>query len=125
MTIEYHEPPEELKPETRDVHRALATLCEELEAIDWYQHRIDVTQEESLRDLFEHNRNEEMEHAAMTLEWLRRTLPSLDEQLKQYLFTEGPVVRPKGVAEAESNGGLRSLEIGSLRTPAQDRKKVS
>lgn len=89
--MHYHEPPEELSTETRDLHRAFRSLMEEIEAIDWYQHRVDATSDESLRALLLHNRNEEMEHAAMTLEWLRRRLPHLDQQLRTYLFTEGPI----------------------------------
>lgn len=116
MTIEYHEPPQELREETRDIHRALSVLCEELEAIDWYQHRIDVTSDDSLREMFQHNMNEEMEHAAMALEWLRRNLPYLDTQLRSYLFTDGPVTE-MGSGEAHENGTVaRGLGIGSLRT---------
>lgn len=127
MAIEYHEPPQELREETRDIHRALSTLAEELEAIDWYQHRIDVTSDEHLSELFEHNRNEEMEHAAMTLEWLRRTIPALDQHLRTYLFTEGPVT---SVEEEETSSGgngaaARGLGIGSLRVTPPAGKEVS
>lgn len=118
MTIEYHEPPEELKPETREIHRALTTVCEELEAIDWYQHRLDVSHDGELRSVIEHNRNEEMEHAAMTLEWLRRRIPEFDEQLRKYLFTEGAILEPRAAAESvpTENGALaRGLGVGSLR----------
>lgn len=120
MAIEYHEPPDQLTARTRDLHRALSSLAEELEAIDWYQHRIDVTGDESLRALLVHNRNEEMEHAAMMLEWLRRQIPHLDETLRDYLFSEGSIVRQE---EEETSGVTaeapnRSLGIGSLRTAA-------
>src|SRR5690606_28340293 len=119
--IEYHEPPESLSQRTRDLHRAFATLVEEMEAVDWYQHRIDLVAEEDLKRLLIHNRNEEFEHAAMTLEWLRRQLPEFDAQLREYLFTEGPIVEP-GEEGADDNGhgsGVKAarggLGIGSLR----------
>lgn len=118
MTIEYHEPPQELSQETRDLHRALATLVEELEAIDWYQHRLDLVADEELRKLILHNRNEEMEHAAMALEYLRRRVPDFDERLRTYLFTEGSIVELEAEAEGGGDGesaAPRSLGIGSLR----------
>jgi len=84
---DYHEPTQELSGRTRDFSRALKTLQEELEAVDWYQQRIDTTSDESLKKLMVHNRDEEMEHASMTLEWLRRNMPGWDEKLNTYLFT--------------------------------------
>ncbi len=86
-----HEPAEKLRAETIDYHRAMVSLMEELEAVDWYNQRADATSDEGLKAILEHNRDEEKEHAAMTLEWLRRRDPVLDEQLRTYLFTEGPV----------------------------------
>lgn len=115
MTIHYHESAEALQPSTRDTHRALATLCEELEAIDWYQQRIDVTGDEQLREMFAHNRNEEMEHAAMALEWLRRRLPEFDRQLTNYLFTDGPITKREESPETNEGQSTRGLGIGSLR----------
>lgn len=116
MSIEYHEPPGELPHRTRDLHRALSILCEELEAIDWYQHRIDVSQDDSLRELMRHNRNEEMEHAAMTLEWLRRAVPEFDIRLRQYLFTEGAIAEEREPDEnGEESREAHGLGIGSLR----------
>ena len=91
MTIEYHEPPQELSAKTRDLHRAFCTLVEELEAIDWYLHRLEVSEDQELKDMMRHNQNEEYEHAAMALEYLRRRLPAFDKQLRQYLFTEAPI----------------------------------
>ncbi len=118
MALEYHEPPSELKPETREIHRALASIIEELEAIDWYQHRIDVTNDDELQSVLEHNRNEEMEHAAMTLELLRRRLPAFDERLKKYLYREGPLVAAETPEENQpeippSTPGDGSLGIGN------------
>jgi len=84
----YHEPYEELSEETRDLHRAIISLMEELEAIDWYNQRIDVCKDEELKGILIHNRDEEKEHAAMVLEWIRRRDSKFDEELKDYLFTE-------------------------------------
>lgn len=82
----YHEPIAELTDETRDMHRALVSLMEELEAVDWYNQRMDACKDAELRGLLEHNRDEEKEHAAMALEWIRRRDPVFDEQLRKYLF---------------------------------------
>jgi ferritin-like protein len=89
MSTGYHE--EGLSAHARENHRALASLIEELEAIDWYNQRVDVTGDEELRAILKHNRDEEMEHAAMTLEWLRRNMPVFSEELKTYLFTSGSI----------------------------------
>ncbi len=87
----YHEPVSELSDETREMHRAIISLMEELEAVDWYQQRIDVCKDEELRKILEHNRDEEKEHAAMVLEWIRRRDPKFNDELKDYLFTEEPI----------------------------------
>lgn len=87
----YHEPIEELSAATRDFHRAIVSLMEELEAIDWYNQRIDACQDAALREILAHNRDEEKEHAAMVLEWIRRRDPSFSAQLKDYLFTDKPI----------------------------------
>ena len=84
----YHEPIEELSDETRDMHRAIISLMEELEAVDWYNQRIDVCKDRELAAILKHNRDEEKEHAAMVLEWIRRRDPLFDKELKDYLFTE-------------------------------------
>ena len=89
----YHEPPSELSAQTRDFTRALTTLKEEIEAIDWYEQRVDVTQDQHLKKILKHNQLEEMEHACMTLEWLRRNMKGWDKQMKQYLFTEKDVTK--------------------------------
>lgn len=104
MPTGYHEPAEELSPETREVHRALASLIEELEAVDWYHHRVDVTGDDALRAVLEHNRNEEIEHAAMLLEWLRRRMPEFDGRLKTYLFTSAPITELEEEEEGEGEG---------------------
>ena len=84
----YHEPIEELSDETRDMHRAITSLMEELEAVDWYNQRVDACKDPELKEILEHNRDEEKEHAAMVLEWIRRNDSVLDKELKDYLFTD-------------------------------------
>lgn len=87
----YHEPYEELSEETRDMHRAIISLMEELEAVDWYNQRADVCKDPELKRIIEHNRDEEKEHAAMTLEWIRRNDSRFGAELKEYLFTDKPI----------------------------------
>jgi hypothetical protein len=87
----YHEPTAELSDETREMHRAITSLMEELEAVDWYQQRIDVCKDEELKRILVHNRDEEKEHAAMVLEWIRRRDEVFDKELREYLFTDKPL----------------------------------
>jgi ferritin-like protein len=103
-----HEASEELTPLTRDLHRAYVSLKEELEAIDWYNQRVDATADEALRSILAHNRDDEKEHASMVLEWIRRHDPAFDTQLKKYLFTTEPITeRPDAPAAALPAGGRR------------------
>lgn len=90
-SVGYHEPMDELSAATRDMHRAIVSLMEELEAVDWYNQRADVCRDEQLKAILEHNRDEEKEHASMLLEWIRRKDPEFSKQLKDYLFTEKPI----------------------------------
>ena len=87
----YHESIDELTDETRDMHRAITSLMEELEAVDWYNQRVDACKDTDLKAILAHNRDEEKEHAAMLLEWIRRKDLSFDKELKDYLFTDKPV----------------------------------
>ncbi|MCD8556670.1 MAG: ferritin-like domain-containing protein [Bacteroides graminisolvens] len=89
----YHEPAGEISAKTRDFIRALNSLKEEIEAVDWYQQRVDVCVDKQLKKIMEHNRDEEIEHACMTLEWLRRNMNGWDQNLKTYLFTEKDIVK--------------------------------
>lgn len=84
----YHEPIEQLSSATRDMHRAIVSLMEELEAVDWYNQRVDACSNPELKAILAHNRDEEKEHAAMVLEWIRRQDPSFDKELRDYLFTD-------------------------------------
>lgn len=119
----YNEPVEELQPRDRDIHRALTSLKEEIEAVDWYHQRAAATQDPEIRAVVEHNRNEEMEHAAMLLEWLRRTMPEWDAALRTYLFSTGSLTALEAAAAdgggapsaAESGAPAGSLGIGSLK----------
>jgi uncharacterized protein len=84
----YHEPVGELTDATRDMHRAIVSLMEELEAVDWYNQRVDACRDKELRSILAHNRDEEKEHAAMVLEWIRRRDPAFSKELSDYLFTD-------------------------------------
>jgi ferritin-like protein len=86
-----HEPAQALSPQTLDMHRAIVSLIEELEAVDWYQQRVDACRDPELKAILAHNRDEEKEHAAMVLEWIRRHDPGFSKELKDYLFTEKPL----------------------------------
>src|SRR5580704_10709764 len=98
-----HEPAERLDEATIDRHRALTSLVEELEAVDWYDQRVQATNDPSLADVLAHNRDEEKEHASMTLEWLRRRNPVLDRHLRTYLFTDESIVAEE--SESGDSGG--------------------
>jgi len=87
----YHESENVLSAETKDMHRAIVSLMEELEAVDWYNQRVDAASDDALRAILTHNRDEEKEHAVMVLEWIRRRDPVLDKELRETLFTEGPI----------------------------------
>lgn len=86
-SVGYHEPIEELTDEVRDMHRAIVSLMEELEAVDWYNQRAAVCKDPELKSILEHNRDEEKEHASMVLEWIRRHDERFSHELKDYLFT--------------------------------------
>src|SRR4029077_13314952 len=115
-SAQLHEDPSVLRPETIERHRATASLMEELEAVDWYDQRVDASTDEALKEILAHNRDEEKEHAAMALEWLRRNYPVLDVRLRRYLFTEESIVAEEEEAEAgAAPGASASLAIGALR----------
>jgi ferritin-like protein len=105
-----HEEAEQLDPKTIDRHRAIRSLMEELEAVDWYDQRADATADPTLKKVLEHNRDEEKEHAAMTIEWLRRNDAGFDEQLREWLFTDKPIGKE---SEAGGDGGAAA---GSVTT---------
>jgi uncharacterized protein len=112
---EYHEPVEELGAPARDLHRALKSLQEELEAVDWYNQRVAAAADAELKALLGHNRDEEIEHACMLVEWLRRRMPGWEGHLRTYLFTDKPLLE---IEEAAERAGVRppaDLGIGALR----------
>jgi uncharacterized protein len=118
-----HEPADRLAPETVDRHRALTSIQEELEAVDWYDQRVDATSDAELASVLAHNRDEEKEHAVMTIEWLRRHDPVLDRHLRTYLFTTSSITEVEREAEGEetdadsdrAEGAGGSLGIGGLK----------
>jgi ferritin-like protein len=108
-----HEPYDRIDEGTIDRHRAIRSIMEELEAVDWYDQRVAASNDESLKAVLAHNRDEEKEHAAMTLEWLRRHDPVLDRQLRKYLFTEEPITE---VEEEDTGGGAGGGAAGASVT---------
>jgi hypothetical protein len=117
---QYHEAADTLRAETREMHRALRSLIEELDAVDWYAQRVDASDDAELAAVLAHNRDEEKEHACMVLEWIRRHDAKFDQFLRKFLFQSGPIERD----EADAGGGARetsdrrhggTLRIGSLR----------
>lgn len=115
----YHEPLELLCEDTRNLHRAIVSLCEELEAVDWYNQRAEACSDEELRAVITHNKNEEIEHAMMNLEWIRRNSPAFDANIAKYLKSSGSIVAVEG-GDGQGPGANASprgagLGIGSLR----------
>jgi hypothetical protein len=120
-----HAPRERLSQETLNLHYAIVSLMEELDAIDWYRQRADDAEDETLKQLLLHNMREEMEHASMLLEWIRRRDSDFERFLKTYLFTEGSILQEekaataegvgRGGAEPTGRGAEPGFTIGSLR----------
>lgn len=96
------------------MHRAIVSAIEELEAIDWYQQRADAVQDQDMKEILLHNKHEEIEHFLMTLEWIRRKMPKMDEEMRKYLFSEGPITELEQ-ASGGAAGGSGSLGIGGLK----------
>jgi ferritin-like protein len=118
----YHEPVEELSQADRDIHRALNSLKEEVEAVEWYHQRAAASQDETIRSVILHNRDEEIEHACMMLEWLRRTMPEWDAALRTYLFTTAPITEVEEAATGGEGSGnaapassASGIGIGSMK----------
>ena len=117
-----HAPREVLSQEARLLHNAITSLVEELEAVDWYRQRADDTEDEALREILLHNMREEMEHASMVLEWIRRRNGDVAGHLKTYLFTDTPITGIEKAVEAADSGsdapgggGTSGVTIGSLK----------
>jgi ferritin-like protein len=117
-SADLHEDPNVLGPDCIDRHRAIVSIQEELEAVDWYDQRVRAAKDDELRAILAHNRDEEKEHAAMVIEWLRRRDSALDQQLRNYLFKDKPILEIEEDIDAAEAGGKSadgSLAIGSLR----------
>jgi len=99
----YHEREELLPARTKDFHRAIVSLQEELEAVDWYQQRVDAVEDPELREILKHNRDEEIEHASMVLEWLRRNDPVFKKQLALHTHHDRPIVSEEEGKEASGD----------------------
>ena len=112
MSTTYHEPFDSLSEDARNIHRALASVIEELEAVDWYHQRAECTNDPELKEIVLHNRDEELEHAAMGLEWLRRRMPALDAHLRTYLFTSENILAVEESAEGGESGSGESTASG-------------
>lgn len=123
---EYHEPYEHLPQDAIEYHRMIKSLMEELEAVDWYNQRASICTDAEAKAIFEHNRDEEIEHACMALEWLRRKYPVWDEMMKEFLYTEGSIIEAEANMGSENKGGKDeeeeieklsdgSLQLGSLK----------
>ncbi len=115
---EYHEPFDVLPEGVRNIHRALRSLIEEVEAIDWYHQRVAVTQDAALRAVLAHNRDEEIEHACMALEWLRRNMDGWDGELREYLFTDKDIVATESAGDGGHDG--ESAEAADDDRASQD-----
>jgi ferritin-like protein len=115
----FHEDESRLSARTKDLHRALVSLQEELEAIDWYQQRADATEDPELREILGHNRDEEKEHAMMLLEWIRRKDVVFARMMRLHTSAAGPIVSEeeseKSAGEAEVEGGARKQGEGERR----------
>jgi hypothetical protein len=119
MADQYHEPFDLLSNEAKNITRAIKSLKEELEAVDWYNQRADIATDPELKSILEHNRSEEIEHAVMLLEWLRRNMKGWDEELKTYLFTSASITSLEEEEDSETQEKVKtsgkSLNIGDLK----------
>jgi len=111
---QYHEPVEKLDEKTENISRAINSLKEEIEAVDWYNQRVAASENEELKEIMAHNRDEEIEHAAMLIEWLRRNMDGWDHELRTYLFKEGPIAH-HGEEGHEGEIESKGLNIGDLK----------
>jgi hypothetical protein len=112
----HHEVPRLLSGDTLDMHRALVSLTEELEAIDLYQQRADACADPQLRTVFLHNKNEEIEHASMLMEWIRLHDAHFGATMKTHLFTEAPITRTGSGAAAVAPGAMPAAALLGKQT---------
>ena len=121
-SITLHEPAEQLSDKTIELHRAIVSLMEEFEAIDWYSQRADACKDTQLQAILRHNMNEEIEHASMALEWIRRNVDKFNEALKLYLFTTGDVTTLEEAAKQGKEGTTNRQNKG-VRVTIGDMKE--
>lgn len=117
-SVGYHEDESVLSDEVKDRHRAIVSLMEELEAVDWYDQRVAATTDPELALVLAHNRDEEKEHASMLIEWLRRRDATWEENLRRYLFTDRPLLQVEAASADTSAPDAvvhDSLGIGSMK----------
>ena len=113
----YHESLDKLSATTQDMHRAIVSLQEELEAVDWYQQRADACGDDELKGILLHNMHEEIEHASMILEWLRRRHPQFGQHLRTYLFTSQPILDIEEVDTGEKAATEAGADTNTPRRP--------
>ncbi|APR87616.1 Hypothetical protein A7982_12965 [Minicystis rosea] len=121
----YHEPLDLLSEDTRNMHRGIVSLIEELEAVDWYTQRAEACSDAELKAVLLHHRNEEIEHAIMNLEWLRRNSSQFDEKMRIYLFTEGSIVGVEARAEAAERAGEAPTGAASSEPADAEQRKAT
>ena len=109
---DYHESYDALDEQTRNFTRALNSFKEEIEAVDWYNQRVALATDPELKEIMAHNRDEEIEHAIMTLEWLRRNMPGWDEEMRTYLFKQGNIAHMEDGEEGGESGEESSNDSG-------------
>jgi ferritin-like protein len=117
-----HEAAAELAPATIDRHRAIVSLMEELDAVDWYEQRFDATTNDELAAIVAHNRDEEREHAAMLLEWLRRNDPRWDRVFRTYLFTDAPITELEHEDNENADIGTEPADLGLGNLAGRNRR---
>lgn len=111
-----HEMNEDLSRATRDLHRAIVSLTEELDAVDWYRQRADACKDDQLREILLHNMREEVEHSAMLIEWIRRNSRDFEANLKSYLFKQTPITDiAQRTTDTEGGRTFLTSTIGSLK----------
>jgi ferritin-like protein len=115
----FHERDELLSERTQDLHRAIVSLQEELEAVDWYQQRVDATRDAELKQILAHNRDEEKEHAMMLLEWIRRHDLVFARQLRLHVGKPGPIAEEAEVEEAAGLAPEPGRSGAAGRTPEE------
>ncbi|HKO51843.1 MAG TPA: ferritin-like domain-containing protein [Polyangiaceae bacterium] len=115
----YHEPLELLSEDTKNTHRAIVSLMEELEAIDWYQQRAEACSDPELSAVLVHNKNEEVEHAMMTLEWLRRKSSVFNDNIATYLNSSGPITEVEEAITGKVEGGASGRGEGGAKKKSE------